>query len=345
MYGPTQNTAQQTFDTTPIFPPLMVSTGVSQLANNAANWNHQPFPYETTTDVHQNQVLSPFRAQRFGPGPPELNNRQASQSSAVLEQVQQIRPVITPGLADQSNELSDGSKSVLTKLVKEVLKLQENIANVMTKMVVIEGKIELMARPIESEATAIDADFMTEPLKEIEDIKALEQTLLDNDKYYQLVTIIRNIEVDRLVAQLSAHEAVRNTGGRRAKDYELEKITKQMMKGMPEKYRNSLLKPAAEMEVDEEDGVEVMREQAVRENRPSLTSDKINIKVEIIEFVKSQLKLLPRASKNNSALSDIIKEPEYYPKAPEYFIKTYAAPSYYTDAPKYYSASSNKKVV
>ncbi len=80
-----------------------------------------------------------------------------------------------------------GSKSVLTKLVKEVLKLQENIANVMTKMVVIEGKIELMARPIESEATAIDADFMTEPLKEIEDIKALEQTLLDNDKYYQLV--------------------------------------------------------------------------------------------------------------------------------------------------------------
>jgi hypothetical protein len=34
-----------------------------------------------------------------------------------------------------------------------------------------------------------------------------------------------------------------------------------------------------------------MREQAVRENRPSMTSDKINIKVEIIEFVKSQLKV------------------------------------------------------
>jgi hypothetical protein len=42
-------------------------------------------------------------------GPPELNNRQASQSSAVLKQVQHIRPVITPGLADQSNELSDGN--------------------------------------------------------------------------------------------------------------------------------------------------------------------------------------------------------------------------------------------
>ncbi|EFX62910.1 hypothetical protein DAPPUDRAFT_119725, partial [Daphnia pulex] len=109
MYGPTQNTAQQTFDTTPVFPPLLVSTGVSQLANNAANWNHQPFPYETTTDLHQNQVSSPFHAQRFGPGQPELNNRQGSQSSAVLEQVQHIRPVITPGLADQSNELSDGN--------------------------------------------------------------------------------------------------------------------------------------------------------------------------------------------------------------------------------------------
>lgn len=67
MYGPTQNTAQQTLDTTSVFPPLLVSTGVSQLANNAANWNHQPFPYESTTDLHQNQVSSPFHAQRFGP--------------------------------------------------------------------------------------------------------------------------------------------------------------------------------------------------------------------------------------------------------------------------------------
>lgn len=45
---------------------------------------------------------------------------------------------------------------------------------------------------------------------------------------------------------------MRNTGDRRAKDYELEKLTKAIMKGMPEKYRNSL-KPASEMEVDNED--------------------------------------------------------------------------------------------
>lgn len=74
--------------------------------------------------------------------------------------------------------------------MKEVLKLQENISNLMTKMVVIESKIDMMTKPIESQAAEqreIDPDFMTEPLKEMEDVKLLEQTLLDNDKYYQLV--------------------------------------------------------------------------------------------------------------------------------------------------------------
>lgn len=75
--------------------------------------------------------------------------------------------------------------------MKEVLKLQENISNLITKMVVIEGKIDVMANPVESQEAAqqreIDPDFLTEPLKEMEDVKALEQTLLDVDKYYQLV--------------------------------------------------------------------------------------------------------------------------------------------------------------
>ena len=75
--------------------------------------------------------------------------------------------------------------------MKEVLKLQENISNLMTKMVVVEGKIDAIPKPIESQEAdnqrEVDPDFMTEPLKEIEDVKALEQTLLDKDKYYQLV--------------------------------------------------------------------------------------------------------------------------------------------------------------
>ncbi len=45
---------------------------------------------------------------------------------------------------------------------------------------------------------------------------------------------------------------MRNTGGRKAKDYELEKHTKTVMKGMPEKYRNSLKAPT-QMEVDNVD--------------------------------------------------------------------------------------------
>ncbi|KAK4023380.1 hypothetical protein OUZ56_008796 [Daphnia magna] len=180
MYGPTPNLAQQTFVTTPVIPPLLLS-----------NANHQPFPYESTTALHPTPVSFPIHANRVGLGQhfqPELNHRQSTQSSAVLEQILPI-PVITPGLADQLNELSDGSKSVLAKLVKEVLKLQENISNLMTKMVVIESKIDMMTKPIESQAAEqreIDPDFMTEPLKEMEDVKLLEQTLLDNDKYYQL---------------------------------------------------------------------------------------------------------------------------------------------------------------
>ena len=42
---------------------------------------------------------------------------------------------------------------------------------------------------------------------------------------------------------------MRNTGGRKASGYELEKLTKDVMRGMPEKYRNSL-KASPEMEVD-----------------------------------------------------------------------------------------------
>lgn len=60
----------------------------------------------------------------------------------------------------------------------------------MAKMIVIEGKMDIMANPIENQATeqrGIDPDFLSEPLKENEEIILLENTLLDDDKYYQLV--------------------------------------------------------------------------------------------------------------------------------------------------------------
>lgn len=74
--------------------------------------------------------------------------------------------------------------------MKEVIKLEEIISNVMSKMVVIDGKMDvLMTKPTESQATEqeMDPDFLPEPLKEVEEVKLLEKILLDNDKYYQLV--------------------------------------------------------------------------------------------------------------------------------------------------------------
>ncbi|KZR98624.1 Uncharacterized protein APZ42_005867, partial [Daphnia magna] len=41
-------------------------------------------------------------------------------------------------------ELSEGSKAVLSKLVKEVIKLEEIISNVISKMVVIDGKMDVL---------------------------------------------------------------------------------------------------------------------------------------------------------------------------------------------------------
>ncbi len=66
MYGPTQNLAQQTFVTTPFIPPVLISNAVSQPATYLANWNHQPFPYESTTALQPTQVSFPFHANRVG---------------------------------------------------------------------------------------------------------------------------------------------------------------------------------------------------------------------------------------------------------------------------------------
>jgi hypothetical protein len=66
MYMPTQNLAQQTFVTTPVIPLVLVSNAVSQPENYLANWNHQPFPFESTTALHPTQVSFPFHANRLG---------------------------------------------------------------------------------------------------------------------------------------------------------------------------------------------------------------------------------------------------------------------------------------
>lgn len=134
MYGATQNLVQETFVTTPVIPPGLVSNAVSQPATNLVNYNQPSFPYDSTPALPPTQLSFPIHANRvglvnqlfpvhynfFGPSmlishgfqgqhlPAQLHQLQSSQSSGVLEQVQSIS-VITPGLADQSSEASDGN--------------------------------------------------------------------------------------------------------------------------------------------------------------------------------------------------------------------------------------------
>ncbi|EFX72048.1 hypothetical protein DAPPUDRAFT_326652 [Daphnia pulex] len=75
----------------------------------------------------------------------------------------------------------------------------------------------------------------------MEEVKSLEQTLLDYEKYYQLVMAFLNWKgvatkkhqkqgLKNSIITKAVFEAVRNTGGRRAKDYEMQKLTKAVMK-------------------------------------------------------------------------------------------------------------------
>lgn len=68
-------------------------------------------------------------------------------------------------------------------------------------------------------------------LKESIITKAVFGTCMFEDMVHIFATIIIQVFLFYFI------EAVRNTGGRRAKDYEMEKLTKSLMKGMPEAYR------------------------------------------------------------------------------------------------------------
>lgn len=170
MYGPTQPPAQQAVFTTPAIPSGLFSKAASQQTNDSTIWN-QSFPFESTT------ALQPAQSSSFPIHPNRIGGVDQSIS-------------VPSNYACPEVELSEGSKAVLSKLVKEVIKLEEIISNVMSKMVVIDGKMDvLMTKPTESQATEqeMDPDFLPEPLKEVEEVKLLEEILLDNDKYYQLV--------------------------------------------------------------------------------------------------------------------------------------------------------------
>ncbi|KAK4024216.1 hypothetical protein OUZ56_009603 [Daphnia magna] len=117
MYGPTQPSVQQAI--TPAIPHGLVSNAISQQTTDFAAW-HQPFPFEQTPSLQQGNrrflfiqiVMGRIKQGELCPS--------SSQFDGAFERVQPV-PVITAGLADQANELPEGLKAVLAKLVKEVL--------------------------------------------------------------------------------------------------------------------------------------------------------------------------------------------------------------------------------
>lgn len=87
--------------------------------------------------------------------------------------------------------MTDGSVALIGKLVREVLKLQEFISNMMAKLVVMESKMESHRQPVAE--TLANPEFLLEPLQEMEEIQALEESLRDPDLYFQLVGMIRSL--------------------------------------------------------------------------------------------------------------------------------------------------------
>ncbi|XP_045023072.1 uncharacterized protein LOC123467060 isoform X2 [Daphnia magna] len=183
------------------------------------------------------------------------------------------RNVFLGNQRNQSNTLTDGSVALIGKLVREVLKLQEFISNMMAKLVVMESKMESHRQPVAE--TLANPEFLLEPLQEMEEIQALEESLRDPDLYFQLVGMIRSLGgasirdalkrawyrvfsikvmasvnwegkikkgslqkqgLKQSIVTKAVFDGVRTTS-RKSNNFELETETKKIMKGMPEKYR------------------------------------------------------------------------------------------------------------
>ncbi|KZR95945.1 Uncharacterized protein APZ42_009991, partial [Daphnia magna] len=136
-----------------------------------------------------------------------------------------------------------------------------------------ESKMESHRQPVAE--TLANPEFLLEPLQEMEEIQALEESLRDPDLYFQLVGMIRSLGgasirdalkrawyrvfsikvmasvnwegkikkgslqkqgLKQSIVTKAVFDGVRTTS-RKSNNFELETETKKIMKGMPEKYR------------------------------------------------------------------------------------------------------------
>lgn len=74
----------------------------------------------------------------------------------------------------------------------ETLKQNDILTNIMDKLVLMDGKLNNVGLPaVLQEAAAANPNSIMLPLQEVEDIKLLEQELLDKENYYALVIEIK----------------------------------------------------------------------------------------------------------------------------------------------------------
>nr|CAH0100990.1 unnamed protein product [Daphnia galeata] len=89
---------------------------------------------------------------------------------------------------------TEGFEKAVKKLVRETLKQNDILTNIMDKLVLMDGKLNNVSLPaVLQEAAAANPTSIMLPLQEVEDIKLLEQELLDKENYYALVRKIRLI--------------------------------------------------------------------------------------------------------------------------------------------------------
>ncbi|KAK4028297.1 hypothetical protein OUZ56_017577 [Daphnia magna] len=176
IYGPTQ------FDT-PSIPPELSANAVRttrQVVNVPTQFFQQNAEYIERSNA--NALESHQSTSLFNVNSPSST---AGSSSVVRREMGERDQVV---VAQPTN--TECFEKIVKKLVGETFKQNETLTNLMDKLVIMDGKLNNLTLPAVLPA-AENPTFLMAFLKEVEEIKELEQQLLEKDNYYQLVLKIK----------------------------------------------------------------------------------------------------------------------------------------------------------
>ncbi|KAK4004256.1 hypothetical protein OUZ56_005998 [Daphnia magna] len=160
-----------------------------------------------------------------------------------LQQLRQAR--ISPGLNNRNFPApainTEGSENMVKRLVREVLKQQENISNVMEKLIVIEGKMENLCQPaitppdnptlmIRNLGGASVRDALKRAWYSIFSIKVMANVNWEG-KPKKRSQQKQGLQDSIITAAVFA--------ARKPDKFEMENETRKIMRGIPEKYRKN----------------------------------------------------------------------------------------------------------